>query len=285
MKIKAAAKINLGLDVLGLREDGYHEVRMIMQSLTLHDVLEVSILMGGEGITLTSNAAYLPLDETNLAYRAAKLLADEFSLKGCIQIKLEKNIPVAAGLAGGSSDAAAVLKAVNRLCHLGLSTEELMERGVRLGADVPFCILGGTALSEGIGEKLTPLEPMPHCGILLAKPSFGVSTKKVYEDFDALKEVTHPDIDRLLEHLKAGDPGALSQDLGNALENVTGALYPEIGRLEASMKEMGALNAIMSGSGPTVFGIFENKEAAQKAKRLMHRTFPDTRLIVTEPVG
>ena len=283
MKIKAAAKINLGLDVLGLREDGYHEVRMIMQSLRLHDEIDMSILLGGNGIKFTTDADFLPTDQSNLAVKAAALLVEEFSLKGEIRINLKKNIPVAAGLAGGSTDAAAVLRGLNRLYHLGLSTDELMERGVKIGADVPFCIMGGTALSEGIGEKLTSIPSMPDCAILLAKPSFGVSTKKVYENYDALKDVIHPNIDLLINKLEEKNMTDLAQNMGNVLENVTGGIYPEIADIENKMRREGAINAMMSGSGPTVFGIYENKKDALRAKSVLRRTLTGTRLIVTEP--
>lgn len=284
MKIKAAAKINLGLDILGRREDGYHEVRMIMQSLKLHDELNVEVWLKGSGVSFASDAPYLPKDETNLAVKAARLLQEEFSLPGEIRIQLKKNIPVAAGLAGGSTDGAAVLRAVNSLYRLGLDEEALMKRGLKIGADVPFCLQRKTALSEGIGEKLRPLPSMPTCCLLLAKPSFGASTGKIYEGYDALQEVWHPDIDALIGCLEEGSLEKLAEGMGNVLENVTGALYPQIGCLKEMMIREGALNAMMSGSGPTVFGIFRQKKEAQKAAGRLHKSFPDVRLILTEPL-
>ncbi|MDO4479373.1 MAG: 4-(cytidine 5'-diphospho)-2-C-methyl-D-erythritol kinase [Lachnospiraceae bacterium] len=285
MIIKAPAKINLGLDVLGLRQDGYHEVKMVMQMLKLHDELTIEALRGGQGITLTTNVSYIPTDGSNLAVRAAALLMEEFDIKDGLTIFLQKNIPVAAGLAGGSTDAAAVLIGLNKLYKLGLGTEELMARGVKLGADVPFCVMKTTALSEGIGEVLTPVSGMPTCGILLAKPPFSVSTPKIYKAYDSLNDVAHPDVDAILQDLENGDLKALAGHMGNVLEAATGPMYPVIGELEKAMKEAGALNAMMSGSGPTVFGIYNNKEAAAAAKRALQKQFPGVRLIVTEPLS
>ena len=204
LKLKALAKINLGLDVLGRRENGYHEVRMVMQTIYLYD--NVTLQKTEEpGIQLQTNLFYLPVDEKNIAYKAAKLLMDEFHIESGVQIILDKHIPVAAGMAGGSSNAAAVLVGMNHLFHLGLSEQELMERGVSLGADVPYCVMRGTVLAEGIGEILTPLAPLPKCYILVAKPSISVSTKTVYEKLDAHEIEDHPDIDGVIAGLEAGD--------------------------------------------------------------------------------
>lgn len=250
MQLKALAKINLGLDVLRRREDGYHDVRMIMQTVRIFDRLAL-VKQDKEGIRVRTNLYYLPANENNLVYKAAKLLFEEFDIRGGLSIDLKKYIPVAAGMAGGSSDAAAVLYGVNRMYGLGLSREELMERAVKIGADVPYCILRGTALAEGIGEKLTPLSPMPPCNILVAKPGISVSTKYVYENLHAndLRPEQHPDIDGILEALKKQDLRGMAECLrdGNVLETVTGEAYPVIGRLKATMEENGAAVALMSG--------------------------------------
>ena len=266
MRLRALAKINLGLDVVGKRDDGYHEVRMIMQTIQMYDVLEIE-KKKEPGIVLTTNIPYVPTDERNLVYKAAKMLMDEFDIKEGLTMNLEKFIPVAAGMAGGSSDAAAAFVGVNRLFGLGLSEEELMKRAVKVGADVPYCVMRGTALAEGIGEKLTALPPMPKCPVLVAKPSVAVSTKFVYENLHLENDPPHPDIDRLLEDIRKKDLQSTAQDMGNILETVTVAHYPEIASLKEIMKEHGALNALMSGSGPTVFGLFEDEKTAKRAYR------------------
>jgi len=266
MQLKALAKINLGLDVLRKREDGYHEVRMIMQNVHIYDRIWLE-KQEQEGIQVKTNLYYLPVNENNLVYKAAKLLMDEFELPGGLCIDLKKYIPVAAGMAGGSSDAAAVLFGVNRMYELGLSLEQLMERGVQLGADVPYCIMRGTALSEGIGEILTPLKPMPPCYILVAKPGISVSTKFVYENLHANELERHPHIDGMIEALERQDLKALASCMnkGNVLENVTIPAHPVIQKLKDIMVQHGALVSLMSGSGPTVFGIFDNRYLAKKA--------------------
>ncbi len=266
LDLKAYGKINLGLDVVRRREDGYHEVRMIMQTVRVYDAIELN-RTEEEGIRLSTNLYYLPDNENNLGYRAAKLLMDEFGVRGGVEIKMKKFIPVAAGMAGGSSDAAAVLFGINKMFGLGLSEKELMERGVRLGADVPYCIMRGTALSEGIGEILTPLPPMPQCRVLIAKPAVSVSTKHVYESLNlpSLGAEAHPDIDAMRAAIERKDlPGVVSQ-LGNVLETVTIPENPVIQTLKDKMMEMGADGSLMSGSGPTVFGLFTNQAAAQAA--------------------
>ena len=262
MELKALGKINLGLDVLGKRPNGYHDVRMVMQTIYLYD--QITIEKKPEpGIELKTNLFYLPVNENNLAYRAASLLMDEFHLPGGVKMTLTKHIPVAAGMAGGSSNAAAVLHGMNRMYDLGLSMEELMKRGVTLGADVPYCIMRGTVLAEGIGEILTPLPPMPKCQIVVAKPPVSVSTKMVYEKLDAHSSWVHPDIDGILEGLKEADLFKVASCMGNVLENVTIPEYPVIEKIKQSMKDAGALNAMMSGSGPTVFGIFKERSQAK----------------------
>ena len=263
MELKALGKINLGLDVLGKRPDGYHDVRMVMQTICLYD--QITITKRKEsGIGLSTNLFYLPVNENNLAYRAAKLLMDEFEIRSGVDIFLEKHIPVAAGMAGGSSNAAAVLYGINRMFDLGLSMEELMKRGVSLGADVPYCIMRGSVLAEGIGELLTPLPPMPRCQIVVAKPPVSVSTKMVYEKIDSRRIVEHPDIDGIIEGLKEGDVTKIASRMGNVLEQVTVEEYPVIDKIKKLMNEGGAKGAMMSGSGPTVFGIFTEKSLAKK---------------------
>ena len=264
--LKALAKINLGLDVLGKRENGYHDVRMVMQTIYLYDNVTMEKTEEA-GIQLECNLFYLPVDESNIAYKAAKLLMDEFDIKEGVHIVLDKHIPVAAGLAGGSANAAAVLVGMNRLFSLGLTQEELMERGVSLGADVPYCVMRGTVLAEGIGEVLTPLPPLPKCCVLIAKPGISVSTKTVYEKLDSQEIEEHPDIDGILEGLKQEDLLKVASSMGNVLETVTIGDYPVIEQIKDAMKEAGALNAMMSGSGPTVFGIFDDRSKAKFAQQ------------------
>lgn len=265
MKLKALAKINLGLDVLGRRENGYHDVRMVMQTIYLYDNITLQKIETPE-IQLKTNLHFLPLDDKNIAYKAAKLLMDEFELEGGIQITLDKHIPVAAGLAGGSSNAAAVLVGMNRMYDLGLSQQELMARGVKLGADVPYCIMRGTVLAEGIGEMLTPLSPLPKCYVLVAKPAISVSTKTVYEKLDSHEIEEHPDIDGIISGLDEGDLRKVASSMGNVLERVTIDDYPIIEDIKDVMKNNGALGAMMSGSGPTVFGIYDDKKLAKEAQ-------------------
>lgn len=281
IRLKAMAKINLGLDVVRRREDGYHEVRMIMQNIGLYD----SVFMkkpDSDEIRVSTNLYYLPTNENNLVYKAAKLLKDEFGLTTGVTIELQKHIPVAAGMAGGSSDAAAVLYGMNQLFSLKLSQQELMDRGVRIGADVPYCIMRGTALSEGIGEILTPLPPMPRCPILIAKPGISVSTKYVYENLHANELKRHPDIDGMIEAIKAQNIQGVADRLENVLETVTEREYPVITELKDFMKAHGALNAIMSGSGPTVFGIYTDTEAAKKACEELRAAGIARQVILTE---
>lgn len=264
LELKALGKINLGLDVLGRRENGYHDVRMVMQTVYLYDRI-IMKKSKTPGIRLETNLYYLPVNENNLAYQAAQMLMDEFHMEEGVSIQLDKHIPVAAGMAGGSSNAAAVLFGMNRMFSLGLSQKELMERGVKLGADVPYCIMRGTVLAEGIGEILTPLSPMPKCYVLIAKPAISVSTKMVYEKLDSHEIEDHPDIDGILAGLKARDLKKVAGSMGNVLERVTVDAYPVIDQIKKMMIKEGALNAMMSGSGPTVFGIFEEKATARKA--------------------
>ncbi len=271
ISVKALAKINLGLDVVRRREDGYHEVRMIMQTIHLFDRLEISKNTSGQ-ITMETNLAFLPTNENNLVYKAAKLLTDEFGIKDGVHVWLHKHIPVAAGMAGGSTDAAAVLYGMNRIFDLGLSKEELMERGVKIGADVPYCVMRGTALAEGIGEKLTKLPPMVKCPVLIAKPQINVSTKFVYENLKLDADTEHPDIDRLVADIREKNLTKIAADMGNVLETVTIPAYPVIADIKENMLQNGAVNAMMSGSGPTVFGLFEKEADAVQAYEAMKRS-------------
>ncbi|MEZ3436488.1 MAG: 4-(cytidine 5'-diphospho)-2-C-methyl-D-erythritol kinase [Lachnospiraceae bacterium] len=271
LELKAMGKINLGLDVLGRRENGYHDVRMVMQTVYFYDtvVLEKKHM---PGIEVKTNLFFLPADKGNLAFQAADMLTEEFKITEGISITLDKRIPVSAGMAGGSADAAAVLYGMNRMFGLGLSDEGLKKRGLKLGADVPYCIMRGTVLAGGIGEILTPLPRCPRCYVLLAKPSVNVSTKLVYERLDSSGEYEHPDIDGIIKGLEEKSIRKVASCMGNVLEHVTMKEYPVIGELKSVMKAKGALNAVMSGSGPTVFGLFEErgraKEAADRIKEL-----------------
>ena len=284
IQLKALAKINLGLDVLRRREDGYHEVKMIMQTIGLHDDLEIRKTKT-PGIQVKTNLYYLPTNENNLVYKAAKLLMDEFQIQDGVSIQLKKRIPVAAGMAGGSSDGAAVLWGLNQMYGLGLSMQALMERGVRLGADVPYCIQRGTALAEGIGEKLSVLPPMPKCTILIAKPGISVSTKFVYENLHAndLKPEQHPDVDSMIEAMRQKDLGLLCSRMGNVLETVTIPAYPVINEIKRTMIDNGAIGSMMSGSGPTVFGIFDSPTAAKQAMKAVRAAKLAKQICLTTP--
>lgn len=256
--LKAYGKINIGLDVTGRREDGYHLVRMIMQTVDLYDA--VSLKKQDAGISVKTNNPSIPNDEQNLAYKAAGLLLETFDLKEGVQIDIEKRIPVAAGMAGGSADAAAVLKGMNELFSLGLSPETMDELAVRLGADVPFCLRKGTYLAEGIGEELTRLPDLPSCFCLLVNPGFGISTKAVYQKIDEIRPLVHPPIDRTIEGLGRKSIEDVALSMGNILELAVIPQYPEIREIKETMMKNGALGAMMSGSGPTVFGLFRKEE-------------------------
>lgn len=264
LKIQAMSKVNLGLDVLRRREDGYHEVRMIMQTLNLCDDLIIS-KRDDDKIVITCNIEGLECDENNLIYKAAKKVMEATNTFGGLDIHLEKRIPIAAGMAGGSTDAAATLVGVNQLLNAHLSVEELKKIGVTIGADVPYCIEGGTQLSEGIGEVLTKLQPVPQCFVVVAKPHVGVSTKYVYENLHVDTIAKHPDIDGMLKGIEENDINMVAKTMENILETVTEKKYPVIKQLKDIMLECGALNSLMSGSGPTVFGLFENENQAQIA--------------------
>jgi len=262
---KAFAKINLSLDVLGKLDNGYHEVQMVMQTVSVFDLVTVSKLRSG--IELSTNLPYLTIDCNNIAYRAAEEFFEYTGIKAGVRIDISKRIPVGAGLAGGSSNASAVLKAMNKLFGAGLSLKELCKIGIKLGADVPYCILGGTRLAEGIGEKLSPLPKLPKCSILLVKPSFSISTKTVYEKIDSYTDYKRPETHKLIAGLRSSDIKMITAAMGNVLEEVSLSEHPILEKVKEELLTLGAIHAQMSGSGPTVFGIFTNMEDARNAKK------------------
>ena len=278
-QIKAYAKINLGLDVVRRLENGYHEVKMVMQTVGIYD--ELTLTRTEEGITVTTDKEELPTDDGNLIYKAAKIMMETYHIEGGIHIHLKKNIPIAAGMAGGSTDAAATFKGINRLYDLDCTLEELMKLGVKVGADVPYCVLGGTALAEGIGEKLTSLNTAPDCYVLVAKPPINVSTKYVYEHLDAEGIEEHPDIDGMVEAIWEESLQGILDRMGNVLESVTEKKYPIIAELKNKMKELGALNSLMSGSGSTVFGIFIDERIAREAFETLKKENPECQVFLT----
>lgn len=271
LKVKSYAKINLSLDVLGTLPNGYHEVKMVMQTVSLYDLVELT--KQDEGISLSCSVKFLPVNSDNLAYRAAEAFFKETGIEGGVKIFLKKHIPIGAGLAGGSGNAAAVLTGLNKMYEANLSTEKLCEIGKSLGADVPYCIIGGTRLAEGIGEKLSPLPKMPNCHLVLVKPTFSISTKWVYDNIDACKDLVHPPTDNLIEALEKGDLKLLCQNMGNVLEDVSIAHYPVLTQVKEDLISLGAIGAQMSGSGPTVFGIFEDEEKANNAKEILWKKY------------
>ncbi|MBQ6887836.1 MAG: 4-(cytidine 5'-diphospho)-2-C-methyl-D-erythritol kinase [Lachnospiraceae bacterium] len=296
--LKAYAKINLSLDVVRRRPDGYHDVKMIMQTVDLYDMITLekaesgihtAVKMGksftveNEETENTTNtlSEELPADENNLIYKAAKLIMESKNITEGVRIHLEKNIPIAAGMAGGSTDAAAVFRGMNQLFSLGMSTEELKAMAVKIGADVPYCIEGGTQLSEGIGEILTPIKGIPHFYLLIAKPEISVSTKYVYENLHLEGLLGHPDVDGMAESIKAGDLGGIVSRMENVLESVTVKKYPVIGEIREFMKKHGAENALMSGSGPTVFGVYKDRQRAEEAAELLNRENLAKQIFVT----
>ena len=281
MRLRALAKINLGLDILGKRPDGYHDVRMIMQTILMYDVLEIH-KKEEPGISLTTNVSFVPNDERNLVYKAAKLLMDEFQIKEGLDMKLDKFIPVAAGMAGGSSDAAAAFVGVNRLFGLGLTEQELMERAVKVGADVPYCIMRGTALAEGIGERLTRIAQIPRCYVLIGKPGINVSTKMAYESLNLAEIKEHPDIDGMITDIENGDLISMASRMGNVFEPGLIRKYPVIGEIRDLMEANGALKAMMSGSGPTVFGIFDDEKKMEQAAAVLRESHLAKTVFATE---
>lgn len=269
IELKAYGKINLGLDVIKKRSDGYHDLDMIMQTVNVYDDIVITKIEGTDKIIVTTDKEILSNGKDNLAYMAAKMLFDEFSIHDSVEIKINKRIPIAGGMAGGSADCAATLKGINRMFQLGLSEKDLMERGVKLGADVPYCVMGGTAIARGIGEKLTPLPAPPQCYVLIAKPPVSVSTAYVYGHIKPECIEKRPDIEKMAEAIRNQDLTALSQLLYNVMEDVTVPEYPVIQEIKDLMLQGGALNSIMSGSGPTVFGLFDNEETAQHVMKVL----------------
>jgi len=260
--VKAPAKINLALDVLHKRQDGYHEVRMIMTTIDLSDRLELSDYEGDE-IKVVSHNRFVPDDSRNLAYQAASLLKKRYGVKKGVVISITKSIPVAAGLAGGSSDAAATLRGLNKFWNLGLSLDELASIGAEIGSDVSFCVYGGTALATGRGEIITELPAPPHCWIILAKPTIGVSTADVYRNL-SIDQINHPDVDGMIRAIEMKDFGGICDRVGNVLEDVTLKLHPEVANIKEQMKRFGADAVLMSGSGPTVFGLVQRESRMQR---------------------
>jgi len=274
MLLKAYAKVNLSLDVVGKKEDGYHLLRMIMQNIDLYDVVNIDEC--DEGIKLECDKAYVPTDEKNIAYKAAEIFTNKCKIHRGVKIKIYKNIPVSAGLAGGSTDAAAVLKGMRSLFKPELTDMELMEMGLSIGADVPYCVIGGTALCEGIGEKITKLNSFKDNILVLVKPPFGVSTKDVYEKLDINKIKVHPHTEALMAAIKENNLKFVSNNMKNVLENVTLNKHRLIRRLKKEMIDLGAIGSMMSGSGPTVFGFFEDMLQAQYCYDYMKSRYKET---------
>jgi len=262
MLVKAYGKINISLDIVGKREDGYHLLKMIMQNVDLYD--SMSFQKCNKGINISCNKPYIPTDEKNLVYKAAKLFMDTYDIDEGVNIYLKKNIPVAAGMAGGSTDAAAVFKTLRQLFEIDIDDKELMDLGVQIGADVPYCIMGGTALCEGIGDIITPLASFKNQILVLVKPNFGVSTKEVYRNLDISKIFKHPDTDAVIKAMKEEKLEDVCSNMKNLLENVTLRKYPVLKRIKEDMIRMGAVGAMMSGSGPTIFAFFDDMLKAQK---------------------
>ncbi|GKZ04711.1 4-(cytidine 5'-diphospho)-2-C-methyl-D-erythritol kinase [Paraclostridium bifermentans] len=283
--LKSRAKVNLSIDVLGKREDGYHLVEMIMQTIDLYDKLKITEIEENS-ILIKSNSLDIPLNEDNIMYKAVNLLRDQFNIEKGIEISIEKNIPVAAGMAGGSSNAAAVLVGLNKLWNLGLSESELKDIGLKLGADVPFCITGGSALAEGIGEELTNIKGLPEdLNILVCKPNIFVSTKEVYQSLNMDKVKRRPKNKELIDALQKEDVKFISENMVNVLEEVTSLKYSEIGQIEDIMIKNKALGSMMSGSGPTVFGLFDNKDCAIKAKEDLQAKYNQVYLVKSSNKG
>ena len=282
IEIKGYAKINIGLDITGRRADGYHLLKTVMQQIDLFDVIRVSKIK--EGITLSCNVPGVPLDETNICYKAAKLMIDEYKLASGFAIHIEKNIPMAAGMAGGSTDGAGVIKAIDKLMDLNVNPETLARLSVRVGADLPFCVLGGTKLCEGIGEVISTLPEMPLMYVLINKPPVSVSTAAVYREIDN-NPFSHPDMDKVLEGIRNKDISMIASNMGNVLGDVTKKMHPEIELYENEIKALGAKGALMSGSGPTVFGLFEDRDKAVAAEKILKEKYPDNFVRATGLAG
>ena len=287
LTLSANAKINLTLDILGTREDGYHEVAMIMQEISLHDTLSVGKINQGISLTIVieGQQGNLPADESNLCWKAAALVQKEYNLQEGVEIHLTKRIPMAAGLAGGSADAAAVLKGMNHLFRLGMTEARLCELGARLGSDIPFCIMGGTMLATGRGEVLTRLPSFPRLSVVLAKPPVGVSTAWAYKTYDAGYDGPHPDNEAMLEAIHGGDAHKAAGLLCNVLEGVTETEHPVIADYKSLMMEHGAMASMMSGSGPTVFGLVREKQQAWHLADTLKKYDGEAGVFVAETLG
>lgn len=279
MEINAYAKINLSLDVTGKREDGYHLLSMVMQSIDLHD--RITLQTGKKGIRLTCNLPFVPVREKNIAWQAARLFLDHNDIPDGVTIHIEKSIPVGAGLAGGSSNAGAVLLALNELYGYPMTQSELMAMGLKLGADVPFTMQGGTALCEGVGEIITPLPEFSDVIVLLVKPAFSVSTRRVFQAFRLDRVRRHPRTRQVVKGVREKDLERVAKNLGNVLENVTLNLHPELRQIKAELKAKGALGSLMSGSGPTVFGLFADEAKARSARDYFSPKYQETFLTKT----
>ena len=287
LTLSANAKINLTLDILGTREDGYHEVAMIMQEISLHDTLSMGKINQGISLTIVieGQQGTLPADESNLCWKAAALVQKEYNLQEGVEIHLTKRIPMAAGLAGGSADAAAVLKGMNHLFRLGMTEARLCELGARLGSDIPFCIMGGTMLATGRGEVLTRLPSFPRLSVVLAKPPVGVSTAWAYKTYDAGYDGPHPDNEAMLEAIHGGDAHKAANLLCNVLEGVTETEHPVIADYKRLMMEHGAMASMMSGSGPTVFGLVREKQQAWHLADTLKKYDGEASVFVAETLG
>lgn len=271
MKIKAYGKVNIALDVIGKREDGYHLLRMIMQTVDIYD--ELTLTPCDEGIHITCDKEFVPTDKRNLVYKAIELFCNTYDVRNGVKVHIEKNIPVEAGMAGGSTDAAAALKGMRDLYKREISDEKLMELGVKIGADVPYCIQGGTALCEGIGEIITPLKPFSNKLMVIVKPNFGVSTVETYQGFNLKEVIEHPRVDELIEAMEKDDLGYVANNMMNLLELVTIKNHNEIQEIKDIMIQYGALGSLMSGSGPTVFGLFEDIKIAEKCYKELNKKY------------
>ena len=273
MRMKAYAKVNISLDIVGKREDGYHLLEMIMQSIDLYD--EIVIEKQKKEITIKCNKPYVPTDERNLAYKAAQLFIEKYNIDSGVNINIKKNIPVAAGLAGGSTDCAAVLKIMNKLFQVNADNEKLMELGVKLGADVPYCIKGGTALCKGIGEEVTALKGFKDKVIVLVKPPFGVSTNSVYQEFNIEKARNHPNTNLIIDAINNDNLKMVCDNMKNLLENVTLRKHKILINIKEEMRYNGAMGTMMSGSGPTVFAFFDDMLKAQRCFEKMKEKYSD----------
>ncbi|MEG1285035.1 MAG: 4-(cytidine 5'-diphospho)-2-C-methyl-D-erythritol kinase [Romboutsia sp.] len=285
IELKSRAKINLSIDVLGKKENGYHLVEMIMQTIDLYDTIKIEEI-DTDDIVIKSNSNHIPLDDSNIAYKAIKILKNKFNISKGVSVYIDKNIPIAAGMAGGSSNAAAVIVGLNKLWGLEQSMEQLQEIGFKLGADVPFCISGQSALAQGVGEKLTYIKGLPQgTSILVCKPDLFVSTQEVYKGLDLNNMGKRPDNKYLIECLKNEDIKSLSENMSNVLETVTSKQHKEISEIEEIMNKNKALGSMMSGSGPTVFGLFKNHEDALKCRDILSNKYSQVYAVTSSEKG